>query len=244
MATKVKQRLLGIFDYAVERGLIPGNPLPRRRRVKVKRKHFPAVTDRKGVGEILRAADKADISRGVRRAHLLATFTAQRLGVIKNARWSEFDLEAGTWTISRKRMKKKEAARGDHVVTLAPKLLAQMIEWRRADGGDAEYTCPAPRVGGHISDSAVEKFYRVTLGLKDKHSPHSWRTVMKSWAADAGQPDDLAKSSLDHGIGNKTDQSYDDAKRIDRRREFVKWYEDSLIAARDGAAVTSIQRRA
>lgn len=242
MATKVKQRLHGILDYAVERGRMTLNPLPRRRRIKVARKHFPAVTDHKGIGEILRTADRANVSTGVRRAHLLATFTAQRLGVIKGALWSEFDLKVGTWTILRSEMKRKDAERGDHVVILPPGLLSQIAEWHRVDGEDQKYVCPAPSGEKHITDAAVEKFYRVTLGLKGRHSPHSWRSVMKSLAADAGKPDDLAKSSLDHGIGNRVDQSYDRAQRIERRREFASWYEATLIAARDGAAVVHLRK--
>ncbi len=122
----------------------------------------------------------------------------------------------------------------------AGEMLAQLVKWHRVDGRDARYVCPAPRSGAHVTDAAVEKSYRVVLKVKDKHSPHSWRSVMKSWAADAGEPDDLAKACLDHGIGNKVDQAYDRSTRTDRRREFVARHEERLIAARDGAKVIRI----
>ena len=106
MAEKVRRRLRGILDFAVEEGLIPGNPLPARRRgPKVERKHFPAVTDRAGVGEILRKARASDPAKGIARAHLLTAFTAQRIAEVVGAQWSEFDLEAGLWSIPRSRMK-------------------------------------------------------------------------------------------------------------------------------------------
>jgi integrase len=133
MATKVRQRLRAIMDYAAEQGLIAFNPIPAARRGKrlAERKHLAAVTDRSGVGAILRSADIAEVSRGVRRAHLLAVFTAQRVGEIVGAQWDEFDLDAGTWSIPRERMKRKDAQRGPHVVPLPPQLLAQIREWRR-----------------------------------------------------------------------------------------------------------------
>src|SRR5262249_32951835 len=127
MARKVEQRLQAIMDYGVRRGLISGNPLPRPDPERsAKRKHFPAILDRQGVGGILRDAERAEISRGVRRAHLLTVFTAQRIGEVVPAEWSEIDLKQGTWTIPRERMKRKDAERGPHLVPIPPKLAAMM----------------------------------------------------------------------------------------------------------------------
>jgi integrase len=173
----------------------------------------------------------------VRRAHPLAAFTAQRIGEIVPAVWSEFDLEAGTWTIPRDRMKRKESSRGDHVVPLPPRLLEQLCEWRRADGSDAIYVCPARRDDGPVTRGAIEKFYRRGLNLTGKHSPHSWRSVLSTWARDAGKEADAVEVQLDHATGTATQRSYDHAKRLDRRRELVAWHEASLISARDGAEV-------
>jgi integrase len=140
-------------------------------------------------------------------------------------------------------MKRKDEARGDHVVPLPPKLLAMMKEWRRADGDDGEYVCPSPRSDASITREAMEKFYRVTLDLAGKHSPHSWRTVFSTWARDAGKDRDAVEAQLDHITGNATETSYDRAKRLDRRRDLLAWHEDSLLAARDGADVRPIRER-
>jgi site-specific recombinase XerC len=94
MVEKVRRRLRAILDYAVEQGVIPGNPLPAARRgAKVARRHFPAVTDLMGVGAILRAARTADPCKGIQRAHLLLTFTGQRVSEVVGARWEEFQLD-------------------------------------------------------------------------------------------------------------------------------------------------------
>ena len=225
MARKVEQRLLAIMDYAVRRGVIVVNPIPRperKRRAADTRRHLPAVLDRKGVGAIVRAADQAEImSRGVRRAHVLAMFTVQRIGEIVPANWSEVDLKAGVWSIPRARMKRKDEERGPHVVPIAPRLLALMREWHHADGVDASYVCPAPARDAPVTRDAVEKFYRRTLGLSGRHSPHSWRSVFSSWAADAGKDSDLVEAQLDHATGNKVRAAYDRAARLDRRRALV-----------------------
>lgn len=239
MARKVRQRVRAIFDYAVEEGLIAGNPIPasRRRRSTGESPHLPAVAARDGVGDILRAADRAEASKGVRRGHLLAAFTAQRIGEIVPSRWDEVDLSAGTWAIPRDRMKRKDAERGPHVIPLPPVLLSLMRDWRRADGEDAVYLCPAPRGDGHITREAVEKFYSRTLKLAGIHSPHSWRTVLSTWANDAGEDADVVESQLDHATGGKVKAAYDRAKRFVRRAELMARHEASLLGARDGARV-------
>jgi integrase len=88
----------------------------------------------------------------------------------------------------------------------------------------------------------MEKFYRVTLNLVGKHSPHSWRTVFSTWARDAGKDRYVVEAQLDHITANATETSYDRAKRLERRRELLVWHEAALLAARDGAAVLPIIR--
>lgn len=261
MATKVRQRLRSIMDYAAEQGLIPINPIPAARRGKrsAERTHLAAVTDHAGVGAILRAADVAEISRGVRRAHLLAVFTAQRIGEIVAAKWDEFALDGvetpigdsqraklnpatGNWSIPRERMKRKDKDRGPHVVPLPPRMLAMLRDWRREDGEDAVFVCPAPKAEGPITREAVEKFYRRTLALTGLHSPHSWRSVFSTWGRDAGKNADAVEAQLDHLIGTKQAAAYDRAKRLDIRRELMTWHERQLLAARDGAQVVPLRK--
>jgi integrase len=244
MASKVRQRMRAIFDYAVEGGLMAGNPIPasHRRKKAAERAHLPAVLTRDGVGAILRAADVAEGCRGIKRAHMLAAFTGQRISEIVGATWPEFDLKAGVWSIPRDRMKRKDVERGPHLVPIPPRLLAVMREWQRADGDTAEFAMPAPRGDGPVTREGVEKFYRRTLNLARKHSPHSWRAVLSTWANDAGEDSDAVEAQLDHVTGNRVKAAYDRAKRLQRRAELMAWHEDALIAARDGAKVVQLRR--
>ena len=71
-----------------------------------------------------------------------------------------------------------------------------MREWRRIDGEDATYGCPARGGEAPITREAVEKFYRRGLNLSGKHSPHSWRSVLSTWANDAGEDADAVEAQL------------------------------------------------
>lgn len=246
MFEKVRARLHRILDHAVTRGALERNPLPKpepeRRR---NRRLFPAVTDVSGVGAILRAARAADPSKGIQRAHLLIAFTAQRISEVVGAAWSEFDLDAGTWTIPRTRMKRKDEQRGPHEIPIPPAMLQQLRQWRIADGLDGTLVCPAPRDSSRpVTPEGVEKFYRDALGLQGKHSPHSWRSAFSTIARDAGKDGDVIEAQLDHVVGNSVASAYDRAKRFDLRRKLMRWYETQLIAARDGAEVIELKRKA
>jgi integrase len=242
-AEKVRRRLRGILDFAVEEGLIPGNPLPARRRgPKVERRHFPAVTDRAGVGEILRKARASDPAKGIARGHLLTAFTAQRIAEVVGAQWDEFDLESGIWSIPRTRMKIRDQARGTHQIPIPRHLLAELKQWREADGPGALLVCPAPRDSKRaITPEGVEKHYRDALDLAGKHSPHSWRSTFKTICADAGKDSEIVEAQLDHVVGNKVAAAYDRAKRLELRRRLMQWYESELIAARDGGEVVPLR---
>ncbi len=244
MAKKVRQRLRSIMDHAVEQGLISVNPIPapRRRKRGSERKHLPAEVTHEAVGVILRSAAKADVGRGVRRAHLLLVFTAQRISEVVWARWSEFDLKARVWAIPRERMKRKDEERGPHVVPVPSRLLALLAQWHDEDGSDRDYVCPS-RDAEPITREAVEKFYRRGLGLSGRHSPHSWRTVLSTWANDAGKEWDVIEAQLDHEVGSKVKVAYDRGKRLDRRAELMEWYEGMIYAARDGANVVNLSSR-
>ena len=263
MLEKVRRRLNAILDYGVEHGVIVGNPLPAvRRGVKVERKHYPAVTDLAGVGAILRDARAADPCKGIQRAHQLLAFTALRVSEVVGAKWVEFDLDgidvaigdgrhkqhdptAGIWRVPRERMKRKDKERGPHVVPLPPALLASLREWRRADGADAVYVCPAPRDPSKpITPEAAEKHYRNGLSLGGKHSPHSWRSAFSTICRDAGKDGDSIEAQLDHVVGNKVAAAYDRAARLELRRALLAWYESTLIAARDDATVHPLGRQA
>jgi integrase len=180
----------------------------------------------------------------VRRAHLLATFTAQRVGEIVGAAWDEVDLQAGVWSIPRERMKRKDAERGPHLVPIPPALLTVMREWRRIDGDEGIYLCPTAGGESPVTREAVEKFYRRGLNLSGKHSPHSWRSVLSTWANDAGEDADAVEAQLDHVTGGKVKASYDRAKRLQRRADLMAWHESALLSARDGAKVIDLKRNA
>ena len=78
----------------------------------------------------------------------LAVLTATRTSEVLNARWAEFDLDAGLWTIPAERMK----ARREHRVALSKRPLAIVNKWATAESSDhilpaqkPKSRCPIPQ---------------------------------------------------------------------------------------------------
>ena len=190
----------------------------------------------------MRAARAADACKGVQRAHVILVYTALRISEAVGLRWQYFDFDAATCSVPRWN-EDSQTKWGPHVVPLPRRFLALLHEWRAADGPDAEFVCPAPRDPQKtITPEALEKFYRRALGLGGRHSPHSWRAAFSTICREAGKDGDTIEAQLDHVVGNKVASAYDRAKRLELRRELMQWYEDELIAARDGADVIRMKR--
>ena len=128
-ATRVRQRMEVVFDYAIASGWRTDNPavavskvLPRRRGQK---KHHPAMP----YGELpafiqaLRASTADPVTKlGLE----FLILTAARNGEVRLMEWSEVDTEAATWTCPATHMK----ARREHRVPLSGRALAILEEAR------------------------------------------------------------------------------------------------------------------
>lgn len=236
MLGKVRQRIRAVFDFAVAEGLLTANPTPPAIRTRREERHFPFLRDLDALGGLLRQADNVMGSPGVRRAHLLLAFTAQRVGEVVPAQWSEIDFDGAVWRIPRERMKRRKTAGDFHLVPLPRGLLALLRDWHATRDPANPYVCVSPlRERTHLTRETIEKWYRETLLLRGEHSPHSWRSAFSSLAHDAGMPHDAIEAQLDHLLHDSAVAgAYDRGTRLEARRKLVQWWESTLLAAKRG----------
>jgi integrase len=244
-AAKVLQHCVSVFRFAQARGLCRDNPASPVREVLSKRRPVdrrPAVLEWETLGDILRRADAAHLSRAVRMAHRLCAFTAARIGNVVAAEWSEFDLDAKVprWIIPRMKMKVQDR-QGDHTVILCPTIAAELRQWRSA-AGSAAYAFPSPAGGKFITRESLEKVYRVTLSLADRHTPHGWRASFATLARDNGFERDVVELALDHVHDNAVVRAYDRGERLEERVRLMNWWDAQLTAAQHGPDVVPLRR--
>jgi integrase len=244
-ASRVLQHLNGAFLYGQAKELCRDNPARSARADlpdKENSRRMAALIDFASLGDMLRRAQAARLSRPVYLAHRLIAFTAMRISNVVEAEWREFDLEAEqpVWTIPRGKLKKKDPNFPDHRVPLAPAIAAELREWRAVIGGRGCVFPSLDKPGQPISRESLEKSYRVTLGLKDKHTPHGWRASFTSQARDHGFERDLVLLATDHAHDSEVALAYDRGERFSQRVALFNWWGEQLIAAQTGAKIVAL----
>lgn len=86
--------------------------------------HRAAITDPKQFGGLLRAIDGFSGQPTTRAALQLMALLFPRPGELRQAEWSEFDLDGGVWSIPAERMKMRKP----HIVPLPPQAVAILRE--------------------------------------------------------------------------------------------------------------------
>ncbi len=246
-ASRILQHLNGVFRYAQAKGLCTDNPaLPARELLPRKKDsgQMPALLNFASLGELLRSAELARLSPSVRMAHRLCAFTATRIGNVVTAEWREFHLddEQPVWIIPRKKMKVPTRTI-DLRIPLGPEITAELRDWRSMTGGRG-FVFPSPSGGAHISRESLEKAYRETLKLRDKHSPHGWRSSFSTLAKDNKFERDVVELALDHAHDNEVARAYDRGERFTQRVELFNWWGKQLFNCQHGAKIIPMKGKA
>jgi integrase len=161
------------------------------------------------------------------RALRFAILCASRSGEVRHGTWGEVDLTAKLWVIPAGRMKIGK----EHRVPLTDPAIQVLLEAR----GDRE---PAPTdlifpssKNTPLSDMALLELVR-GLDLRDPRTPdpreppdlrgavctaHGFRSSFRDWAAESGQPHDLAEAALAHVAGDRVVRSYLRSDVLQRR---------------------------
>ena len=221
-ATRVRQRIEAVLDYAAVHGLCDSarNParwkgvldkvLPKPEKVRTKEHH--AAAPYADVPRIMAALrDKTHVSAQALRFIIL---TACRSGEGRGATWDEIDLNAKLWTIPAARMK----AAKPHRVPLADDavaILRTMQDWRRED---CALVFPGAR-GGLLSDVAVNKTLH---SIAPSVTVHGFRSAFRDWAAEqTAFPARVCELCLAHGNPDKVEAAYQRSDLFDKRRDLM-----------------------
>lgn len=207
-ASRLRGRIEAVLDWAQVRGYRNGeNParwrghldkvLPQRSKVQ-KVRHHPALPY-PAVGAFMK---DLRVQEGIAaRALEFIILTAARTGEAIAAKWSEFDLKEGVWTVPANRMKAKK----QHKVPLSPAALAMLKRVPKVEGSDFVFT--GARKGKHLSNMAclalLERMGKADLTV------HGFRSTFRDWAAECTNfPREIAEASLAHAVGDKVEAAY------------------------------------
>ncbi|WP_324260778.1 integrase arm-type DNA-binding domain-containing protein [Altererythrobacter sp. H2] len=150
-----------------------------------------------------------------RLALLFTILTAARNGEVRDAMWSQIDLEAGEWRRPASMMRKNGEA---HTITLSPEAVVILERAKRWRTIEADCHVFPGKGGKRLSD--------MTIGKEMAALPyvvHGFRSTFRTWAAERmpSIPEAVAEAALAHKIPDKVVRAYNRAKFLEMRRTLL-----------------------
>jgi integrase len=195
-------------------------------------KHYPAITEPKLIGGLLRMIDAYVGEPSVMYALRILPYVFTRPSELRRAKWPEFDFDVGLWTVPAERMKGKEGQRRSHLVPLARQVVA-LLEELRARGSSSEFLFPSPLTDEQpISNIAMNAAFRRMGIRKDEHCPHGFRSTASTRLNELGFAPSDVELQLAHKEKDKVRAAYNRAARLKERTVMMQFWADYLDGLR------------
>jgi integrase len=207
----------------------------------VEPKGFSAITDPKSLAPLLRAIDGYSGQPATQFALKLLPHLFVRPGELRNARWSQFDIDAALWRIPGEQMKTGEP----HLVPLSTQVVAMLEELRPITcGDDCDLLFPGIRSKDRpISDNTLCAALRGLGYGKEEVTAHGFRKTASTNLHEQSFDSMLIELQLAHTDSNKVRAIYNQSERLAERRDMMQhWsnYLDGLKAGKASATVTAL----
>ena len=239
-AGKIRQWLHQIFRFGLARGVVEVNPATDLNVVAAPAKaarHHPHVTFTE-LPELLGKVEAANIHTLTKHAVHLLTVTAVRPGELRQAPWSEFDLDAAVWTIPAARMK----ARRPHIVPL-PRQAVAILRQIHEITGRYSLVFAGANPERPMSENTINKALRLA-GYEGRQTGHGFRHLLSTELNGRGYNKDWIERQLAHGDSDEIRGTYNHAAYVEQRLEMMQAWADSIDAVCAGANVVSFKKLA
>jgi integrase len=153
----------------------------------------------------------------------LLILTLARSNEVLQAAWGEFDLDNAVWTKPAHKVKKGE----EHKVPL-PRQAVELLRQLQSLTGHREHLFPNRNNPRKPASKGVLWKAFVSMGYKDKFTPHGLRGTGSTMLNEMGFRPDVIEKQLDHQERNKTRASYNQADYMDERRQMMQAWADYL----------------
>lgn len=188
--------------------------------------HFPAITN----ADELPALVKAILGYGqpvVRFGLLMALHTFTRPTELREATWSEFDLDAARWIIPASRMKMSR----EHWIPLSPSVV-DMLRRHQGVVGAVGWLLPGMKYQKPVSEAALGAALD-SLGYKGRQTPHGFRATARTIGEEhLGIDARYLEKQLAHEQKDKVQSAYNRSEywqeRVKLMHTWSAWI-DSLI---------------
>ena len=222
---RIRRYCSEIYDLARVTGRSQHNPIEGLRRfLQSSRTTNYSHVSAQELPSLLRAIRDDPHSPEVRIGLRLLCLLAVRPSELREAHWSEFDLERRLWTIPAERMKKRR----EHLVPLSRQALAALRALREITG---QHTLLFP---GRVDDSkprsnTVFLMALRRLGYQGRQTGHGFRHIASTLLHEHDFNPNHIEAQLSHVKGGVAGV-YNKARYLEQRAVMMQWYADHLDA--------------
>lgn len=245
-ADEVRGQIEQILDAAKARGLREGdnparwrghlaNLLSKAEKKKARqRQHFPAM-DWRDIPKLMAKLSTLPNRDSV--AARLLILTGARSHMIHFAQWSEFDLQAGIWSLPAERMKMRKP----FDIPLAMEAVEMLQGIIRTEG--SPYLFPGQGKSGVMHANSIRKLLH-NLG-HDDITRHGFRSSFRDWANERTHyPRELCEMALAHDERGQTEAAYSRSDFLEKRRALMAdWGRYATTPPADNIVIGDFKRR-
>jgi integrase len=226
-ATRLRSVVGAVFRFAIASGKADNDPTFALRGALTtpQTKSRAAIVEPVAFGALLRSIDTYEGTPEVVAALQLMALLFPRPGELRNASWSEFDLESGLWTIPAGRMKMRRA----HRVPLASQAITILKRLHEVTGRGALLFPSVRSPSRCISENTINAALRRLGYDKDEMCGHGFRAAASSLLNECGKWNpDAIEAQLAHVEGNPVRRAYARAEFWEERVRMMQWWADNL----------------
>ena len=231
---RLRHQLVHMMTWAVRQEYRTDNPaeqvLARLPKTKSRRKHYPSLPYSQ-VGAALTALRAAPVPHVFQLVIPFIVLTAVRLREATEARWSEFDLDNGLWSIPARRMKKRK----EHRVPLSSQVLQILADARALHPSGVlvfgfRVGRRPPRALNSAQIAKVLRRFELT-DVDDRHVVmHGFRATFTDWVADNTEVSvEVAEAALAHAPESDTRKAYRRNDMLKPRRPLMQQWADYVL---------------
>lgn len=231
-ARRLRAFVSQVFRYAIATSRAENDPTYGLRGALItpKVEHRAAIIDPEGFAALIRTIWAFEGSNPSTRAGLkLMALLYPRPGELRLAKWDEFDLVKGTWTIPASRTKMRRT----HIKPLSKAALDVLQQQRQYVGGEG-FVFPSELSRGRpISENTLNGALRRMGFSKDEMTAHGFRASASSLLNESGQfNSDAIEAELAHVGADQVRKAYHRATYWDERVKMAEWWGELVLSAK------------
>lgn len=185
--------------------------------------------------DLIRALRSYPHAHDVRIGLCLLSLLAVRPSELREARWDEFDLATGLWTVPADRKGRK---RGNEFVVPLPAQAVDLLQELHTLTGAYPLLFPGRNDRTKPRSDTVFLMALRRLGYEGRQTGHGFRHIASTLLNEQGFPPDHIEAQLSHTVKG-TRGVYNKAQYLEHRRAMMQWYADHLDELARGNVVAA-----